>query len=491
MVQMENNIHTLAACKRTQLTGNMQRRYHKFVAVRYLIDAPIVCLCVILSLLFCNESRLFDNTAGLPVLLGLSLILWYVAAAFSHLYADRRSNKFSEEIVFVIYTQINYAIIFSSGLFFLSNFTQIQNTLQFFLLLNALLFLLLTVSKYIIRKYLHSAIFQGKLYDNLLIIGATPSAFDFYETINKYYYYGYKCIGFIDNHASRMNGCVYHGRISQLATVLREQRVDEVVIALPDHESEQIQECIEVCDFYSTRARIIPDLHQYTSSKTQVNNIGLLPVLNMRSLPLDNFSNRLIKRLFDIVFSLLFFILIGVWLFPLLVVLIKITSKGPAYFKQERWGLNNEKIICYKFRTMVAADHDIDANGFYQQATRNDPRITRFGAFLRRSNLDELPQFWNVLQGNMSVVGPRPHPTPLNIESVHTVENYMLRHLVKPGITGWAQVNGCRGETRQPGSMQKRVNFDLYYIHRWTFWMDSQIILQTIINMIRGDQNAY
>lgn len=111
--------------------------------------------------------------------------------------------------------------------------------------------------------------------------------------------------------------------------------------------------------------------------------------------------------------------------------------------------------------------------------------------FLRKTNMDELPQFWNVLLGNMSVVGPRPHPTPLNLESMHTVENYMLRHLVKPGISGWAQVNGYRGETKMPGSMQRRINFDLYYIHRWTFWLDCQIILQTIINIIRGDQNAY
>ena len=140
---------------------------------------------------------------------------------------------------------------------------------------------------------------------------------------------------------------------------------------------------------------------------------------------------------------------------------------------------------------MVSNSSDIDRNGFYHQASKDDPRVTMLGAFLRRTNMDELPQFWNVLLGNMSVVGPRPHPTPLNIESMHTVENYMLRHMVKPGITGWAQVNGCRGETRVPGSMQKRVNFDLYYIHRWTFWLDGQIILQTVINIIRGDQNAY
>ena len=140
---------------------------------------------------------------------------------------------------------------------------------------------------------------------------------------------------------------------------------------------------------------------------------------------------------------------------------------------------------------MVADEHDLDSEGNFQQAVRNDPRITKLGSLLRKTNMDELPQFWNVLIGDMSVVGPRPHPTPLNIESMQNIENYMLRHIVTPGITGWAQVNGFRGETKTPGSMQRRINFDLYYIHRWTFWMDCQIILQTIINIFRGDQNAY
>jgi len=281
------------------------------------------------------------------------------------------------------------------------------------------------------------------------------------------------------------------GKVDNLSTVLKDNVVDEVVIALPNNENNQIQQCIQVCDYYATKVRIIPDLNQYASSSVQVTNIGLVPVINVRSLPLDKWENRLLKRIYDIAFSLAFFFILGFWLLPLIALIIKLTSKGPAIFKQERWGLNNEKIICYKFRTMEATSSDIDKNGFYNQASKHDSRITPFGYYLRRTNMDELPQFWNVLLGNMSVVGPRPHPTPLNLQSMHTVENYMLRHVVKPGISGWAQVNGCRGETRVHGSMQKRVNFDLYYIHRWTFWLDNQIILQTVINIIRGDQNAY
>ncbi len=467
----------------------MARNYNRYTIIRYIIDAPIVGISYLLAFNITSGQKIIYSNVYNYLFTIIALAVWYIAASFSRLYADRRSNKYSEEIVFIIYTITLFTILLSSVMFFLRNFFEFNS--NFFSLFVVFLFFMMTLTKYIIRKYLHSAIYQGKLFDNILIVGATASALDYYETINKYYYYGYKCLGFIDNTHEIMNGCPYWGKIENLGNILKGNAIDEVVIGLPNIENRQIQECIEVCDYYKTKARIIPDFYQYASSTAQVNNIGLVPVISIRSLPLDKPENQVLKRVFDIVFSSLFFILLGCWLLPLIALMIKISSRGPIIFKQERWGLNNEKIICYKFRSMVSNSSDIDEHGFYHQATKADPRVTFLGSFLRRTNMDELPQFWNVLLGNMSVVGPRPHPTPLNIESMHTVENYMLRHMVKPGITGWAQVNGCRGETRIPGSMQRRVNFDLYYIHRWTFWLDGQIILQTIINVIRGDQNAY
>ena len=467
----------------------MAKAYNRYTIIRYIIDAPIIGLSYFFALTLSSQENGVSNNTNIYLFTLLALIVWYIAASFSRLYADRRSNKYSEEIVFIIYTIILFTILLTSVSFFLRDYFQFNS--NFFTFFLSIVFLLMTLIKYIVRKYLHSAIYQGKLFDNILLVGASPSALDFYETINKYYYYGYKCVGFIDNNNTKMNGCLYQGKINELATILKEKSIDEVVIALPNNHSKEIQQCIEVCDYYATKARIIPDLYQYASSTIQVNNIGLMPVISIRSLPLDKLENRVLKRTFDIIFSILFFILLGSWLMPIIALAIKLTSRGPIIFKQERWGLNNEKIICYKFRTMVSNSSDIDKNGFYHQASKDDPRVTLLGSFLRRTNMDELPQFWNVLLGNMSVVGPRPHPTPLNLEHMHTVENYMLRHVVKPGISGWAQVNGCRGETRVPGSMQQRVNFDLYYIHRWTFWLDGQIILQTAINIIRGDQNAY
>ena len=341
-------------------------------------------------------------------------------------------------------------------------------------------FLLATITKYILRKNRHAAFYQGKFYDSILLIGDTPAAHNFADTVKKYFYYGYQCVGILAEE-----------QIYQLEKKLLSTHIDEVVIALPNDKYSLIQQCIDICDAQRTKVRILPDFRQYATSSVYINNIGRVPVMNVGGLPLDRWENKLLKRSFDILFSLVFFLTIGIILFPVVALLIKLSSKGPVFFKQERWGLNNKLIICYKFRTMVQDSKDVDEDGKYQQAQKDDPRITSIGRILRKTNLDEIPQFWNVLIGNMSVVGPRPHPTPLNKESMHTVDNYMLRHIVLPGITGWAQVNGCRGETKTVEEMQERVDFDLSYIHRWTFWLDCQIILQTIINLIRGDQNAY
>lgn len=466
-----------------------KKAFNKYITIRYIIDAPVICIAYLLALHLSNQQSFFKSLLHNYLFAGIALLIWYIAASFSRLYADRRSNKFSEEIIFIIYSLILYTILLSSASFFLRHYFEFKGF--FFTAFTGSLFILLSLTKYIIRKYVHAAIYQGEVFDNVLIIGSGAAAHEFYETINKYYYYGYKCIGFVDNQNTRLNGCNYLGKTSDLSDVLSTHRVDEVIISLPTDENNLIQECIDICDYYSVKTRIIPDLHQYVSASIQVNNIGLLSVINIRTLSLDKFENKILKRTFDIVFSLLFFLILGWWLLPLIALIIRINSKGPVIFKQERWGLNNKKILCYKFRTMVADSRDVDEEGRYLQASPNDARITSIGAFLRKTNLDELPQFWNVLLGNMSVVGPRPHPTPLNIESMHTVDNYMLRHIVTPGITGWAQVNGCRGETKTTGVMQKRINFDLYYIHRWTFWLDCQIILQTMINILRGDQNAY
>ena len=389
----------------------------------------------------------------------------------------------------MIYHSILFIVSLSSVLFFLNLNHKFPS--KFVLVFANILTFLAILSKYAIRKKIHAYLNKGIFYDQVLLVGSTKAAEEFIDAVKKYYYYGYKCIGYIDEHDQLKKECPFLGNLNDLNTILRTTEIDEVFIALPTNENEKIQNCIAICDGLNVKVRILPNLSEFTSTSVYINNIGLLPVVNVGDLPLDKKENRILKRTFDIIFSLLFFIFLGIYLFPLLAIIIKLSSKGPVLFKQERWGLNNKRITCYKFRSMYKESSDTDELGNFQQAQKNDPRITLIGKILRKTNMDELPQFWNVLIGNMSVVGPRPHPTQLNIQSMELVDNYMLRHMVIPGITGLAQVNGCRGETKTTEDMQKRVNFDLYYIQRWNFWLDLQIIIQTVINIFRGDQNAY
>lgn len=454
---------------------------------RYLIDFALIAICYQLSLFFTELNEYYKVDI---LFLGMSILGWLWVSRYSNLYSDRRSKKFSEEIVLVGYHMILLTVILGAGIFFL-RLNQVIFSVRFIKLFLVFLGVGTLAVKYFFRKRIHAYLQEGQLFDNVLLVGSTPSALNFLKTINQFYYYGYKCVGFLDIQESKIEGYKYYGNLDNIESVVKSELVDEVVIALPATQQAEIQKCIDVCDFYKIKASILPDLRQYNNSSIYINNIGQMPVINVGNLPLDSLENKIIKRSFDIFIASVFFIFFGIWLMPLIIILIKLTSKGPAIFKQERWGLNNEKIICYKFRTMYRESTDINDDGEYQQAYKGDPRVTRIGKILRSTNFDELPQFWNVLIGNMSVVGPRPHPTPLNIESMHTVENYMLRHIVLPGITGYAQVNGCRGETKTAEDMQKRVDFDLFYIHRWNFWMDCQIIIQTIINFIRGNQDAY
>lgn len=458
----------------------------KYKLNRILFDILLIATSFVVTYCITGAEFQFAQFISFTILLS---IIWLIASYFSSIYGDRRSKKFSEELTYIFYTFFLYIILLSSLSFFINLF--FKNPVTFFYSYIIILLPSLIIQKYIFRKYIHAQIFKGDLYESVIIVGLTFSGLDYLDTINKFYYYGYRCIGYIDESANHKTNSTYLGNLEKLEHLLNNMEVDEIVIALSHSKTKSIQHIMELCEIKNIKVRILPDFSQYASASVQVNNIGLLPVLNVKELPLDKVENRLFKRIIDIIGILLFIFLIGFWILPIIALLVKLTTKGPILFKQERWGLNNERIVCYKFRSMYVESKDLTTDGQYNQATKDDHRVTPFGKFLRKNNFDELPQFWNVLIGNMSIVGPRPHPVQLNLESMHSVDNYMLRHIVLPGITGWAQVNGFRGETKEQGSMQKRINYDLYYIHNWTIWLDFQIILQTVINFFRGDQNAY
>jgi putative colanic acid biosynthesis UDP-glucose lipid carrier transferase len=458
----------------------------KYKLNRILLDILLIAISFLFIYNITGTAFHITNYTIFTILLST---IWLIASYFSSIYGDRRSKKFSEELTYIFYTFFLYTILLSSLSFFINPF--FKNSITFFNFYIIVLLPSLIIQKYIFRKYIHAQIYKGHLYESIIIVGLTYSGLDYLDTIYKFYYYGYRCIGYIDESANDKTNSTYLGNLEKLEHILNNFEVDEIVIALSHSQTKNIQHVMELCEIRGIKVRILPDFSQYASASVQVNNIGLMPVLNIKELPLDKVENRLFKRVVDIVGILFFLILIGFWMLPIIALIIKLTTKGPILFQQERWGLNNQRIVCYKFRSMYVESKDFSSNGQYNQATKDDQRITPFGKFLRKNNLDELPQFWNVLIGNMSIVGPRPHPVQLNLESMHSVDNYMLRHIVLPGISGWAQVNGFRGETKEQGSMQKRINYDLYYIHNWTIWLDFQIILQTVINFFRGDQNAY
>ena len=329
---------------------------------------------------------------------------------------------------------------------------------------------------------------SGKGIRNLLIIGSEDIAANFHNVVQKNPDFGYDFIGFLDDKEIPSEGKKILGGINDLEKVIIEKKIEEVVIALPDYAAPLMDGIIKVCNKNAVRTHIIPDYFRFLSKKFKISMIGNFPVISVRNEPLEEIHWKILKRVFDIFFSAIFLVLIYSWLFPLIALFLKKDSKGLVIFKQERIGVKNKKFICYKFRTLHTEKNE---NERFVPVIKDDSRITHFGNLLRKSNLDELPQFINVLKGEMSIVGPRPHAIPYDDKYRMIVEDIRLRHNVKPGITGWAQIHGLRGDTfseeENTRRTIKRIEHDIWYIENWSFWLDIQIILITIWQMVKGD----
>lgn len=267
--------------------------------------------------------------------------------------------------------------------------------------------------------------------------------------------------------------------------VLKEE-VDEIYCSLEALSQKQIKALVNFADNNLKVIKFIPDNNDLYTKHLKLDYYGYLPVLSFRSIPIDEPINKIIKRLFDIVLSIFVIVFVLSWLTPLLAIFIKSSSKGPVFFRQLRNGLDYEEFYCYKFRSMK-----INPEADLYQVSKNDARVTKIGKFMRKTSIDELPQFFNVLMGNMSTVGPRPHMVSHTHMYADRVDKFMVRHFVKPGITGLAQVSGYRGEVENKTDIINRVKYDIFYIENWSFFLDIKIILQTIIRAIKGDKKAY
>lgn len=457
--------------------------------LRITIDIIIIITAFIISAhLSYSEFIFFKNTNSQFLLLAL-LIIWFFTSKNSDIYDEFRSRNFSFEVIAVIK---NIIILIASSMIILFLLREYHLERYFIISFSIMLLLLLITEKIFFRSILNYLRKKGRNLRSLLIIGAGEVGKNFYDLTLSNPHFGYNILGFLDDKPKTFLNGQYLGKINELDNILTTKNVDDVIITLPNYATEKIEEVVKTCEKHTIRIRIIPDYFKFISNKYNVSMYGRFPIISVREDRINELHWRMLKRSFDFVFTFLLYIFVFSWLWPLIVLIIRLTSPGPVFYKQIRWGRDNKHFVTYKFRSMTTEEcGETDEDGNFKQAVKDDPRVTKIGRILRKTSLDELPQFWNVLKGDMSIVGPRPHPTPLNLESKDKVHLYLLRHLVKPGITGWAQVNGHRGETKNISKMQKRIDHDIWYIENWSFWLDLQIIALTIWGMIKGDPNAY
>jgi putative colanic acid biosynthesis UDP-glucose lipid carrier transferase len=294
--------------------------------------------------------------------------------------------------------------------------------------------------------------------------------------------YGYRFLGYFSN--KKKNDEIL-GDIDYLKTFVIENKVNEIYCSLDEMTNDQLADIVSFADENRIVIKFIPGTKEIFSKNLKINYYEMFPVLTMQKTVLHDPTTKAIKRIFDIVFSLIIIVFILSWFVPLLSLLIKLESKGPIFFKQGRPGLDEKEFYCYKFRSMKL-------NGTTEkEASKNDPRVTKIGRFMRKTSIDELPQFINVLFGEMSVVGPRPHLWSQNKSYGNKIKKYMVRHYVKPGITGLAQVKGYRGEIESDEDMINRIKLDVFYIDNWSLILDLKIIVQTVLNIIKGEKKAY
>jgi putative colanic acid biosynthesis UDP-glucose lipid carrier transferase len=349
------------------------------------------------------------------------------------------------------------------------------------------LYLVFTLWRIITRETLKRYRKNGKNFKRVIIVGAGKNGMSLYAEMSRQTAYGYCIHGFFDDNIDLKKTIPnYLGMTHEVEPYVIDNKIDEIYCTLPNSQDVKITRILNFAEKHMIRFYIIPEFSRYVKKRLDMDSIESVPIMAVRTEPLQSPVNRFIKRCFDIFFSLFFLITLFPVIYVILGSMIKLSSRGPIFFKQKRTGIYGKEFYCYKFRSMKpnkAADE--------QQAKKGDPRLTGIGKFLRKSNLDEVPQFFNVLKGEMSVVGPRPHMLKHTELYSSIIDKYMVRHLIKPGITGWAQVNGFRGETKTIDQMEERVRHDVWYLENWTFLLDLKIIIVTAFHMFKGEQNAY
>lgn len=495
---------------------NMIRQNQKYLNITLVcIDAVSIILALLLSWIIRFKTGIINIDGGyltlkqylFPLIFIIPLYL-FIYSIFN-LYTPQRVRNSFDEFVSIIKSNVVGLLIFILTLYI---FKVIDYSRYLIFIFSILCSIFTFIERFVMRLLLRRLRKSGYNLKHILIVGLSEMTYEFMSKLVFNPQWGYNIIGILDDNVeignlninkdlrASLNSLEQEtfdeaattgeytqytkimGKINSLQTVLNEFNVDEIFITLNLKEYDKIGNVISVCEKMGIRAQIIPGYYKYIPARPYLEDMDGLPVINLRYVPLDDFLNSFIKRAFDIVFSTFSIIVFS----PVMIVtslIMKLTSPGPLIFKQERIGRNRKPFTMYKFRSMKIQSIEDEVN---QWTTKEDSRKTKFGSFIRKTSIDELPQLFNVLKGDMSLIGPRPERPFFVDKFKEEIPKYMVKHHVRPGITGWAQVNGWRGDT----SIQKRIEYDIYYIENWSITIDIKILWLTIFKGIIN-KNAY
>lgn len=455
------------------------RRYSTYFPILFLL-ADLLCLNT--GIFLANQFRfgsyliVDDAYYSLQLLLNGLWVLVFFSAGLHEIHREQRLLDHLNKVLTALV--INLAVVFALWFATKPYYYSRQHLFYTYFVFTIALIFWRSSWHYFIRYYRA----RGFNIRNVVIVGFGDMAQEMIYFIKNNKGLGYKLIGVFDDEACDDK----LGQTDEVEEYVQNNQVDIMFCVLNKLEESRVNDLINFAESNLIKVKIISQFSRLGNQNLSVQNYGPIPVLNVNAIPLDNKINQMSKRLFDVLFSGLFMVFVLSWLIPIVGLFIKMESKGPVFFKQLRHGRGNKPFLCWKFRTMVVNDESDE-----KQATKGDVRITKMGAILRRTSIDEIPQFINVFLGDMSVVGPRPHPIKLNETFQPSIEKFWQRHAVKPGITGLAQAKGFRGETSEFSDMSGRVRLDRFYVKNWSLILDFKIIVLTIVSILRDNENAY
>lgn len=446
----------------------------------------------LLNIIFISLYYIFDyqtqgneSTHSLPQLLVRMNLVYLLCNYYNGVVLHRRIIRPEQIVRRAFRNTILHAVVFIS----LNSLAEVGAfSFRFFVCFYGIFFIILTTYRLTCRYLLKQYRKYGGNSCSITLVGDNKNMIELYREMTQNSTVGFRVNGYFSDSLSCNfpENVPYLGHPKEVVAYLAKHHTDQIYCSLSSDYSYEIVPIINYCENHLIRFYNVPNIRNYVHRRMYFDMFGNIPILSIRKEPLAQVENRMLKRTFDILFSLLFLCTVFPFIYLIIGAAIKLSSPGPIFFKQKRSGENGKEFWCYKFRSMrVNVDSD------KVQATIDDPRKTKIGDFMRRTSIDELPQFINVLLGQMSVVGPRPHMLKHTEEYSRLIDKYMVRHLVKPGITGWAQVTGYRGETKELWQMEGRVERDVWYLEHWTFLLDIYIIYKTVKNAVQGDKEAY